>query len=197
MVKEKKQSTATAIPEMEWKVANIVVVGETPLLTCRWREEQIEAIRRKQGQEPPLPPAPRDPQQEFEGSIYYTDDGKPGMIAIAFKRAAVRAAKQVDLVMVDMESRFHINADIVEIVGSKPEFRRDMVKPPQGAAMPAYRAMYREWSCVLPVYFNSSLLPLANLLQLIDLGGSVGVGAWRPEKKGRFGMFKVAREAKT
>jgi hypothetical protein len=195
MPKAKQQTkTEIVIPEADWREASITVVGQTPLLSSKWSEKAIKAIEDKQAKRPKEALQARDPQREFEDSIYRTDAGKPGFIAIAFKLAAVRGAKQANgITMTDAQVLFHVNADIVEIHGSAPEFRRDMGRLKTGEAIPVYRAMYKQWSCTLPVLFNASMLSLAQLVHLFDLGGKVGVGAWRPEKKGRFGIFGVAR----
>jgi hypothetical protein len=44
----------------------------------------------------------------------------------------------------------------------------------------------------LEVSYVTSMLTRASVLSLIDAGGmGVGVGEWRPEKKGDFGTYQV------
>jgi len=55
-----------------------------------------------------------------------------------------------------------------------------------------YRPLFNEWSAVLEVTFVKSSLTLESLLSLIDAGGmGVGVGEWRPERKGDYGTYKI------
>jgi hypothetical protein len=58
------------------------------------------------------------------------------------------------------------------------------------------RPMFREWSMQLRVEFNPLLVGEEQLLQLLVRGGaSFGLGAYRREKGGEFGTFKVVSAA--
>jgi hypothetical protein len=65
-----------------------------------------------------------------------------------------------------------------------------------GAADIRYRAEYPTWHTKVVVRFNANVLSPEQILNLLNTGGfAVGVGEWRPEKDGAYGMFHVATEA--
>jgi hypothetical protein len=82
---------------------------------------------------------------------------------------------------------------LVEIVG-EPEFREDVVRlgGPSRSADLRFRPMFPEWECVLSVTYIKSSIDRNSILSLIDAGGMcVGVGEWRPEKRGEFGTYAI------
>jgi hypothetical protein len=82
---------------------------------------------------------------------------------------------------------------LIEIVGT-PRMREDVVRlgGPSRSADLRYRPEFPEWSATLLVTYVTSSLSRASVLSLIDAGGmGIGIGEWRPEKKGEFGTFKI------
>lgn len=69
--------------------------------------------------------------------------------------------------------------------------REDVVRVGMGTDL-RYRPEFPEWSTVLRVVYVTSALERASVLSLIDAAGmGVGVGEWRPERKGDFGTFQI------
>jgi hypothetical protein len=65
-----------------------------------------------------------------------------------------------------------------------------MVRVGMGGTDLRYRAEFREWSAVLRVTLVSSALSRDSVLSLVDAGGlGVGVGEWRPERRGENGTY--------
>ena len=66
-----------------------------------------------------------------------------------------------------------------------------------------HRPMFRKWSLSFQIIFDDTELSAEVIKQLLDISGRiVGLGDWRPAKKGRFGKFHVtsfkeAKETKT
>lgn len=83
--------------------------------------------------------------------------------------------------------------EYVEIKGSTPALREDMVKLQGKTSDLRYRAIFENWYCDMILdYDENGQFSLENILSFIQAGGySVGVGEWRPEKSGTFGMFHV------
>jgi hypothetical protein len=82
---------------------------------------------------------------------------------------------------------------LVEIHG-EPEMREDVVRlgGPSRSADLRYRPMFPEWTCELTVTYVKSSIDRGSILSLIDAGGmGIGVGEWRPEKRGEFGTYAV------
>ena len=88
---------------------------------------------------------------------------------------------------------FHVNLgqDLVKINGT-PEPREDMVRIQMTTDI-RYRGEFREWSVDLDVQYNAAAVSPEQVVNLFNVAGfAVGVGEWRPEKNGSFGMFHVA-----
>ena len=93
---------------------------------------------------------------------------------------------------------FHVLGDLLEIKGSKPKMREDIVRlnsGPKPVADIRYRAEFEKWSVEIPVRFNQSAITPEIITNLFNIAGfSVGIGEWRPEKNGAFGMFEVGKK---
>ena len=85
------------------------------------------------------------------------------------------------------------NADLFEIKGSAPVSREDMVRIGMGTADIRYRGQFDPWHADIILRYNKNgQYNLENLLNILNAGGAVcGIGEWRPEKDGRFGMYHI------
>lgn len=135
---------------------------------------------------------------------------KFGFPVTGIKQAALAASYRAGVIpnMACMKGAFFLNGtdgtgmgDMATIEGSAPESREDMVRI--GSAMTStadirYRAMFREWRIPLMVTHNDNgTFSLEQIVNAINLGGFMcGIGEWRPERDGQFGMFHVELEGK-
>lgn len=189
------EETVITIPPIEIKTYVLRIVGDSPLMSHAWSEKARKQIRKKQTGEPSEKKAPKNPQQEYEAAKYVLEDGRCGIPAIAFKLAAVAAARHVEnLTMTYIYGVFHVIGEHAVIEGV-PEMREDMVKVGPGMSKVAdlrYRPIFNEWATNLTIRVNSRALSLEQLVHLFNQAGfSVGVGEWRPERRGDKGMFHV------
>ena len=70
--------------------------------------------------------------------------------------------------------------------------REDVVKVGMGGTDLRYRPEFTEWATSIEVTYVKSMLTRESLLSLVEAGGmGVGIGEWRPEKKGDFGTFQI------
>lgn len=189
---------AAIIEPIALETLRIPIVGETPLIVHKFSEkakrQMLDAMQgRKKVKEP------RDPQADYESSMYRTKDGY-GFPAVGFKACTVSAARFYgkDVTMTQLRQLLYFRGTIfetggsplVEIVG-EPHMREDVVRIGQGTDL-RYRAEFSEWSAHLEVSYVTSSLARESVLSLIDAGGTgVGVGEWRPEKSGDFGRFRI------
>jgi len=81
---------------------------------------------------------------------------------------------------------------MVEIHSDIPLIREDCVRVGMGTDL-RYRGEFRNWYADLTVSFNANgQYTLDQIINLINAGGTVcGVGEWRPERDGQYGMFHV------
>lgn len=86
--------------------------------------------------------------------------------------------------------------ELVEIHG-EPERREDAVKVGVNGHDLRYRAQFWPWTAVLTVTYVKNSIDKESVLSLIDAGGlGVGVGEWRPERKGAFGTYQIDQSRK-
>ena len=194
------EESAVQISEIGVSIMLVPVRGTAPLLVHRFSQKAKKAILWKQ-QGLKLPTEPRDPEAEYEASIYHIKGSdQHGFPAVGFKAATVSAARFFgkDVTMTSLRQSILVTGvpgedgqSLIPIEGT-PAMREDVVRIGNRQTDLRYRAQYDEWSAVLPVTYVTSALTKDSVLSLIDAGGmGVGVGEWRPEKGGDFGRFHV------
>lgn len=83
---------------------------------------------------------------------------------------------------------------MMEIVSDQPIAREDMVKIGMGTADLRYRGEFRNWKASFDLKCDvNGQYDLTAIMNMLNAGGTVcGLGEWRVERDGRFGMFHVA-----
>ena len=196
-----KPETLVTIQRPDIQTLEFRVQGKTPLICHAWSQKARQEMLAKQMKKATGPKKAKDPKQDYHDSLYTMPGSarKYGFPAVAFKAAAVRAAKLCsDITMTDARQMFHVHADdgdLVRIHG-KPQMREDPVRLNGQTADIRHRGEFREWYAVLRVDYNASMISPEQLLALFEHAGfSVGVGEWRAEKGGSFGSFTLVNEA--
>lgn len=207
----KKQDTAVIeILPIDIRLAEITLVGDTPLIVHKWSEKakremldkQMKATKTK-GKDA------KSPVGDFIDSLYWlegepeekTEEGfekavhsaKFGFPSTAFKASAVAAGYRADVLKnkVIANGAFHILGEFVEIYGI-PQMREDMVRIGMGTADIRFRGEFPSWATKFTIRYNASVMTLEQIVNLFNLGGfACGVGEWRPEKGGTNGMYHV------
>lgn len=185
---------AIALPRMNIRRINVTIVGDSPLITHAWSAAALKQIRDKQQKKARAAREAKDPQVEYEGAMYRTSDGAPGFPASGLKNCLVDAAPNVEgLKKTTLRGALHVDGDIIPIDG-KPVRREDAVRVGMGGTDLRYRPEFKAWKIRLSIRFNASILTQEQLVHLLDVAGfSVGIGDWRPQRNGSFGMFHVER----
>lgn len=177
----------------------VPLVGTAPLIVHRFSEKaKRQMLDAQQGRKKVK--ENRDPEADYLASLYVTDDGGYGFPVMGFKAATVSAARFYDksVTMVSLRQCLFMHGEqskqagcaLVRIEGT-PLLREDMVRVGMGTDL-RYRGEFAEWTATLRVVYVKSMLSRASVISLIDAGGmGVGVGEWRPEKRGDFGTYAV------
>jgi len=178
----------------------IRVIGETPLIMHRWSEKAVkEMLDKQRGVKSLTKREAKDPQQDYEASMYRMPDGSGfAFPAVAFKSAMVSACREIDgLTMAQARQLFHVRGlddpEYVRIEG-EPRMRQDTVRVANGAADIRFRGEFVSWSADMEIDFNAAVLKAEDVANLLAYAGaSVGIGERRPEREGNsFGLFKVS-----
>lgn len=195
------------ITPLQLGTMQIRIVGDSPLITHKWSEKAKKMMIEKQMKKATNGKEIRNPFKEFCDALYWLDgepenpteedvkNGRFGFPTVAFKSCAINAAYQQGILDKKTTARgaFHIIGEFAEIQGT-PDMREDMVRL-GGINSPAdlrYRPEFKEWSTILTIQFNEKAISKEQIANMLNVGGfSNGVGEWRPEKDGQFGMFHV------
>lgn len=181
--------------ELEISTLYVTVRGMSPLLTHAFSKATQEGVENTQQGGAKRGKMAKDPAADMEGGIYRLADGRPGIPAIAFKKAIVRGAKLCDFAMTDARTSFHVAGDLLPIRGSAPTMHTARVLVGQKTLDIRYRPMFEEWEVDLVIRHNVRVISAEQIMNMIEVAGfGVGVGDWRPECNGQFGMFEVKRD---
>lgn len=201
------EGVAVELPELRIKTATLKIVGDSPLIVHAWSDKAKQMMLDKQMKKAAKAKEAKDPFMDFCDSLYWLSEkpknptmddvvkAKFGFPSIAFKAAAVNGGFQSKVTKDKTKTRaaFHTVDEYVEIDGV-PEMREDMVRIGQGTADIRYRGEFKNWSAVVAIRYNEGAMSLEQIVNLFNVGGfSNGVGEWRPEKDGSYGMFHVAK----
>lgn len=190
------------IRKLDAETLTVPIVGTASLIVHNWSQKaKQQMLDAQQGRKSPK--ALRDPQADYEESLYYTRDGY-GFPVLAFKSATVGAARffgksvkmtelRQFLFMTGVPSRDG-SQQLTPIQG-EPKMREDMVRVGMGGTDLRFRGEFLEWRANLTVTYVKTALDKDSVLSLIDAGGmGVGVGEWRPEKRGQNGTYSIAED---
>lgn len=205
------------IRPIEIQMAKIRIVGDTPLIMHAWSEKaKREMLEKQMKVTKTTAKTAKNPVEDFIRSMYWLTDmpkemtieafddaiengARFGFPITAFKQAAISAAYRMGWAKDKMSLRgaFFIEGDenqMLEIKSDKPEMREDMVKVGMGTADIRYRGEFQNWYADMTIKFNANgQYTLEQIINIINAGGYVcGVGEWRPERDGQYGMFHVA-----
>lgn len=174
------------------------LVGDSALICNRWSEKAKKMILDKQMKKAKSAKEAKDPKRDFKESLYKMKGGNGyGFPAIGFKNAAVSACSHIDgITKVLARGAFHVVGELIKIEG-KPTMREDMVRVGMGIADIRFRGEFQEWEAVVEIRYNANVLSADQIVNLFNTAGfAIGVGEWRPEKDGSYGMFHVATQEK-
>lgn len=202
---EAEVAPALQISRIAAETIQVPIVGTSPLIMHNWSEKARRImLETQQGKK--TPKEPRNPEADYTAAFYRiaSEQGQPeryGMPVTAFKQCTVSAArfygKSVTMTALQQCLFFRgvmtpsDRQELIEVFG-EPEMREDMVGVGVSGTDLRYRPVFNEWTSVLTVTYVKSMVDRGSVLSLIDAGGmGVGVGDWRPEKRGTFGCYTI------
>ena len=213
----KKKEELLEIRPIEIQKVNLRIVGDSPLIMHAWSEKAKRMMLESQmGIAKGKKKEPKNPVEDFIRSMYWltempeemteeafgeaiSNGARFGFPVTAFKQAAISAAYRMGWAKdkVSLRGAFFIDGDengMIEIHSDPPKMREDMVKVGMGTADIRYRGEFANWYADMTISYNmNGNYSLENIVNIINAGGYIcGVGEWRPEKDGQYGMFHVA-----
>lgn len=212
MAQAAKNNLTIELPRLDVQMMDVTLIGDSPLVVHAWSIKAKRQMLDKQLKVATGAREAKDPEQDFQDSLYRLDDGTFGFPSIAFKSCAVTAVTSVSGVTkvaarqafhvigedVDVQGAFEgvkMRQNLVRIEGGAPRMREDMVRVGMGSADLRYRGEFWPWRAKVLVKFNGNVLSASQIVNLMSTAGfACGVGEWRPERDGEYGMFHVGQE---
>ena len=169
----------------------VKVKGETPLLMNRFKDRAIDSKTKRR------PGAIMD--EVLENKLYLVNN-KPQIPGVYFRNSIVEAAKQFKITGKGKStysklvgSTVQIEEEYCEIQPGKYEpYKISGVNPMTKGRMIIIRPRFNQWEASFTVILNDEGVPSSVLNDILIYAGKyVGIGDWRPDKKGMFGKFMV------
>lgn len=173
------------------EIIKVKIQGTTPLLMNRFRDVQIEGKSKKV--------TGARSESDIEDKLYI-QDGKVCLPSVYLKNCISEAAKQFKIVGKGkstysklVASTVDVSPFMIELDADKYEiFRISAVNPMTKGRMMTERPKFEKWSAEFEIILNDEAVPMGVMNEiLIQAGKYVGIGDWRPEKKGMFGKFMI------
>lgn len=189
-----------SISRIGTETLRVPIVGTAPLIVHKFSEKaKRQMLDNMQGRKSPK--MAKDPEADYEAAFYRHDDDGYGFPVIAFKAASVSACrffgKQMPMTLARQCMFFDAEFSKVEgmklaRIAGEPHMREDVTRVGMGGTDLRYRPEFTEWATTVEITYVRSMLTRDSVLSLLEAGGlGVGVGEWRPERKGDFGTFQI------
>lgn len=176
------------------KEFNVTIKGTTPLLFNKFIEASIsKEVKKRAGAVKGIP---------IEEKLYELPNGKIYTPSTHLKGALINASKQFKI-------RGKTRATYSKIVGASvditpdaivhkkqkwEEFTVSAVNPSTKGRMMVSRPKMDEWELGFKITFPETDIPVEVMKNILDYAGQyVGIGDWRPDKKGKYGKFIVTK----
>lgn len=181
------------------KTVSVEIRGVTPLLIHRFNEgaEQGKATRR-------VVVDTKDPRQEATQNAYIADDGTFYFNAFSIPCAMGNAGANHKMKGSRKTLRFvvpsavRMTTDAVTILngnGPAKDFEvdsRPVTIPATKGRVMRHRPRFDQWGAKFDLIVDDNTLAVETAHQLLqEAGQSIGIGDFRPEKRGPFGTFRV------
>jgi hypothetical protein len=169
----------------------VQIEGTTPILFNRFRDKQIEGKSKKR--------TGAMAESDIEDKLYLIDE-KICLPAVYLKNCITEASKQFKIIGKGkstysklVASTVDIEPFMIELKSGKYEiFRISAVNPMTKGRMMTERPKFNKWSAEFEIVLNDEAVPISVINEILEHSGKyVGIGDWRPEKKGMFGKFMI------
>ena len=168
----------------------VKIEGTSPLLMNRFRDKSIDTKSKKRTGSMGV--------AEIEDKLYIYD-GNTHIPAVYFRNSIVEASKQFKITgkgKATYSKLVGATVDVMpEMIPLKEKyipFRIAAVNPSTKGRMMVTRPRFDKWTAEFEIILNDEGVPKEVMNEILEQSGRyVGIGDWRPEKKGMFGKFMI------
>ncbi len=137
-------------------------------------------------------------EDKAKEKYYFTKDGEKGIPARAFYNAMIRASRylidKTDGGMGRVREAITVHGDILPLTYDRVEQITHWGRTAGRTQSPRkiIRNAFYGWGVTLDIDYNAEQLSAENILNILNWAGfHIGVGAFRKENSGNFGLFKI------
>jgi hypothetical protein len=170
------------------------IAGITPLLVNRFHEEaQAEASSRVHSRKEPL-----SPTEDATYRLYKNAEGVLYFPAENIRQSIIEAAKRHKLgrraATTDVAAAVYLTPDALPLEGEWHVDSRPVVIPATQGRILRHRPMFEGWSIEFHLQVDTDLIGESTIRTIVDDSGKlVGIGDFRPARKGPYGRYSVTR----
>ena len=175
------------------KEINVTIKGTTPLLFNRFIEASIDSDVKKRVGAVKVDDV-KDKLYMIDDKIYTPSTHIFGVLINAGKNFNIRGKKKSTYSKL-IGSLVEVNPDaIVHKIQTWDIFSVSAVIPATRGRMIVKRPKMDNWELDFTLKFPEEDIPVEVVKNILDYAGQyVGIGDWRPDKKGKYGKFIVTR----
>jgi len=196
MKKMVKETKVNVMP-LSLGTLKLKVVGDTPYMPEPMDSAVLERYDKKKSKQSYTKDIISEDDKVKE-KYYFTEDGKKGIPARAFYNAMIRASSYLfdkkDGGMRNIKEGILLKGNILPLVYKKEELLEHWGRMSGQTKAPRkiLRNAFYDWSVTLEIRYNESQLSPEQIFNILNWAGfHIGVGAFRKEKTGNYGMFHV------
>jgi hypothetical protein len=175
------------------RTVNVTIEGLTPMLCNRFHEDEADqatsGVRSRQERPGPEEDAKSRLYQNGHGTFVPAENVRQSIIAASSRTKIGRRAATTDVAAAVYISPFELSLDGEWHVDS-----RAVVIPATKGRILRHRPMFDDWSLTFDLQIETNLIDEKTVHKIIeDAGNYVGLGDFRPARKGPYGRFQVTK----
>ena len=173
---------------------HVTVEGIAPLIINRFHEEAAEDATsgihaRKERLSPEEDAASRLYPQNGNGSTIPAENLRQSIIGASSRTKIGRRSATTDVA-----AAIYLFPEMLPLTGDWHIDSRAVVIPATRGRILRHRPMFNEWSISFNLQVNTDLIDLQTVKKIVeDAGALVGLGDFRPARKGPYGRFSVVK----
>jgi len=181
------------------KKYEVEIKGITPYLMNRFCEADIDTASRKRTG---TLKTEEFEKEQLEKKYYRLHNGDIYVPATQIEQSVINAGKELKVVGKGKATysklfgaSVWIEPDAIVMKNQKHEiFRTSVINPNTRGRMMVSRPRFNEWELEFMLYCEDDQIPGEVLEEALHIAGRrVGIGDWRPQKKGKYGKFMVTK----
>jgi len=199
VTKKITKETEIIVNPIQVATMKVKIIGLSPFLSNKMSEDTKLMLLNKQLGKGSETNKIRNPNKEVEEKIHNMGKNKVGVPIFAIKEALVESAPYIDgLDKKKVKGSVYIIPEengLVELKYKKMVINESTTRDSGRNQTPrtTFRPEFQDWSSEFSIKYNSRQITPEHIINLLKIAGfHMGIGSWRPQCSGSFGMFDIS-----